>query len=118
MKNLNLILRNYLAQEAIEDAENGGPQPRNILAQLAAKGVGRVLIEGGPTLITSFMKAGLVDRLLWYRAPMVFGGDGRACLDDLDVAQIVTAPRFKLAARRQLGQDYLEIFERIEKEPV
>jgi len=103
--------------EILEDASEGWPEPASILTQLASKGLGRILIEGGPTLITSFMRAGLIDRLLWYRAPMVFGGDGRACLDGLDVAQIVTAPRFKLAERRQLGQDCLEIFERIEKEP-
>lgn len=92
------------------------PQPSQILEQLAAKGFGRVLIEGGPTLISSFLKHDLVDRLLWYRAPMVFGADGKQVIQAIGIEHIAAAPRFKLAAQAKLGQDSVEIFERKEKE--
>ena len=47
------------------------------LAALGADGVQSLLLEGGPTLATSFLAAGLVDRLLVFVAPVV-AGDGPA----------------------------------------
>ncbi len=45
------------------------------LGALAAEGVQSLLLEGGPALATSFLAAGLVDRLLVFVAPIV-AGDG------------------------------------------
>ncbi len=39
------------------------------LAALAAEGVQSILLEGGPTLATAFLEAGLVDKLLLFVAP-------------------------------------------------
>jgi len=43
------------------------------LEALGADGVQSLLLEGGPTLATSFLEAGLVDRLLVFVAPVVAG---------------------------------------------
>ena len=43
------------------------------LAALAAEGVQSLLLEGGPTIATSFLAAGLVDRLLVFVAPVIAG---------------------------------------------
>ena len=40
---------------------------------LAVEGVQSLLLEGGPTIATSFLAAGLVDRLLVFVAPVVAG---------------------------------------------
>jgi diaminohydroxyphosphoribosylaminopyrimidine deaminase/5-amino-6-(5-phosphoribosylamino)uracil reductase len=45
------------------------------LRSLAAEGVQSLLLEGGPTLATAFLEAGLVDKLLLFIAP-VETGDG------------------------------------------
>jgi diaminohydroxyphosphoribosylaminopyrimidine deaminase / 5-amino-6-(5-phosphoribosylamino)uracil reductase len=50
------------------------------LRALAADGVQTLLLEGGPTLATAFLRAGLVDRLLLFVAP-VLSGDGAAFLE-------------------------------------
>jgi diaminohydroxyphosphoribosylaminopyrimidine deaminase/5-amino-6-(5-phosphoribosylamino)uracil reductase len=52
------------------------------LAALAAEGVQSLLLEGGPTIATAFLAAGLVDRLLVFVAPVVAGG-GAAMLGEL-----------------------------------
>ena len=52
------------------------------LAALAAEGVQSLLLEGGPTLATAFLEAGLVDRLLLFVAPTL-SGDGPRFLGDL-----------------------------------
>jgi diaminohydroxyphosphoribosylaminopyrimidine deaminase/5-amino-6-(5-phosphoribosylamino)uracil reductase len=43
------------------------------LSRLAEEGVQSLLLEGGPTLATSFLAAGLVDKLLLFVAPTVSG---------------------------------------------
>ena len=42
-----------------------------------------LLLEGGPTLATSFIRAGLVDKLLLFVAPRI-AGSGPRWLGDLD----------------------------------
>jgi diaminohydroxyphosphoribosylaminopyrimidine deaminase/5-amino-6-(5-phosphoribosylamino)uracil reductase len=48
------------------------------LRLLAAEGVQSLLLEGGPTLATAFLAAGLVDKLLLFVAPVVAGAGPRA----------------------------------------
>jgi diaminohydroxyphosphoribosylaminopyrimidine deaminase/5-amino-6-(5-phosphoribosylamino)uracil reductase len=43
------------------------------LPELAAEGVRSLLLEGGPTLATAFLEAGLVDKLLLFVAPVLAG---------------------------------------------
>jgi diaminohydroxyphosphoribosylaminopyrimidine deaminase/5-amino-6-(5-phosphoribosylamino)uracil reductase len=52
------------------------------LRALAEEGVQSLLLEGGPTLATSFVAAGLVDKLMLFVAP-VLGGTGPRFLTDL-----------------------------------
>jgi 5-amino-6-(5-phosphoribosylamino)uracil reductase len=54
-----------------------GVDPRFILRDLAARGVRRLLIEGGSSVATLFLSAGLVDELQMAIAPL-FVGDDRA----------------------------------------
>jgi diaminohydroxyphosphoribosylaminopyrimidine deaminase/5-amino-6-(5-phosphoribosylamino)uracil reductase len=58
-----------------------GP-PEEELRALAAEGVQSLLLEGGPTLATAFLAEGLVDKLLFFVAP-VLGGEGPRVLGDL-----------------------------------
>jgi diaminohydroxyphosphoribosylaminopyrimidine deaminase/5-amino-6-(5-phosphoribosylamino)uracil reductase len=52
------------------------------LARLAEEGVQALLLEGGPTLATSFVRADLVDKLFLFVAPII-GGEGPRFLGGL-----------------------------------
>ena len=52
------------------------------LRALAAEGVQSLLLEGGPTIATAFLAAGLVDKLMLFVAPVV-AGDGPRYVGDL-----------------------------------
>jgi diaminohydroxyphosphoribosylaminopyrimidine deaminase / 5-amino-6-(5-phosphoribosylamino)uracil reductase len=52
------------------------------LRRLAEDGVQSLLLEGGPTLATAFLRAGLVDKLLLFMAPRLSGA-GPHFLGDL-----------------------------------
>jgi diaminohydroxyphosphoribosylaminopyrimidine deaminase/5-amino-6-(5-phosphoribosylamino)uracil reductase len=53
--------------------------PAVVLAQLYARGVRHVLLEGGPTLAAAFLRARLIDRVEWFVAPLLLG-DGPVAL--------------------------------------
>ena len=65
-----------------------------------------VLLEGGPTLAGAFLRAGVVDRILAYVAPMLLGGPVTA-VDDVGVATIAGALRWRFDAVQQIGPDLL-----------
>jgi 2,5-diamino-6-(ribosylamino)-4(3H)-pyrimidinone 5'-phosphate reductase len=46
-----------------------------LLGQLRERGVGRLMVEGGSTLVAALIEAGLVDELQLAVAPLLFGGD-------------------------------------------
>jgi riboflavin-specific deaminase-like protein len=64
---------------ALPSAE-GRLDPRDILKSLAARGLRRVLIEGGPATVARFLEARCLDRLHVVVAPIILGG-GRSSLD-------------------------------------
>lgn len=65
-----------------------------------------VLLEGGPTLAGAFLRAGVVDRILAYVAPMLLGGPVTA-VDDVGVATIAGALRWRYDGVTQIGPDLL-----------
>lgn len=70
-----------------------------------------LLVEGGARVAEAFLAAGLVDRLLLYRAPVEFGDGIPAFLRPHPSG----APEgWTLADRRQLGSDTLEVYTRVE----
>jgi riboflavin biosynthesis pyrimidine reductase len=57
-------------------APNAMPEPAWLLQRLAARGVGSLLIEGGPTINAAFLAAGAVDELYWTIGPKLVAADG------------------------------------------
>jgi len=49
-----------------------------LLSELGKRGIERLLVEGGPTVISSFLKAGLADEIVVYMSPIILGAKGRA----------------------------------------
>ncbi|HEX6129264.1 MAG TPA: RibD family protein [Candidatus Limnocylindria bacterium] len=56
-------------------APNEKPEPGWLLERLAAAGVGSLLLEGGPTLNAAFLRAGLLDEVLWTIGPRLVATD-------------------------------------------
>jgi diaminohydroxyphosphoribosylaminopyrimidine deaminase/5-amino-6-(5-phosphoribosylamino)uracil reductase len=71
------------------------------LGRLAEEGVQSLLLEGGPTLATAFIDAGLIDKLFVFVAPKL-AGSGPTLLRELD--EQVELRRFDT---RRVGQDIL-----------
>ena len=67
--------------------------PQVALAELFARDRQHVFLEGGPTLAAAFLKAGLVDEIVGYVAPMLLGA-GRSAVSDLGIDTIADARQF------------------------
>jgi diaminohydroxyphosphoribosylaminopyrimidine deaminase/5-amino-6-(5-phosphoribosylamino)uracil reductase len=63
-------------------------------------------------LAASLIKAGLLDRLEWFRAPVVLGEEGRPAVAALALSRLAAAPLFRRVAIRELGPDLWESYER------
>jgi diaminohydroxyphosphoribosylaminopyrimidine deaminase/5-amino-6-(5-phosphoribosylamino)uracil reductase len=79
-----------------------------VLATVAARGITRVLVEGGAELATSLLRQRRVDRLAWYRAPLVIGDDGRAAIAPLGTDALADVLMVEPAGGTALARDRLE----------
>jgi diaminohydroxyphosphoribosylaminopyrimidine deaminase/5-amino-6-(5-phosphoribosylamino)uracil reductase len=75
------------------------------------EGVQTLMVEGGAETARSFLGAGLVDRMMLYRAPLTVGGQGPS-LSELTADALAGSPHWRLADRRALGNDRLDVYER------
>lgn len=76
------------------------------LAELSARGVRRLFVEGGPTVASAFLAADLVDEVLVYLAPALLGGP-RLAIGDLGIANIHGITRLRVSEISHLGRDLL-----------
>ncbi len=83
-----------------------------VLRDLAGRGITRLMIEGGGSVAASFLVNGLVDRLVWFRAPKVIGGDGLPAVADLGLDRLADCPDFARLAVEDVGGDVVEVYER------
>jgi riboflavin-specific deaminase-like protein len=77
-----------------------------LLAELVASGIGSVMVEGGATLITSFFKAGLVDRLAVCVAPKILG-KGIEAIGDLGIRDLSRSLTLADATLEPYGVDLI-----------
>lgn len=88
-----------------------GPVLREVLAALAELGITRLLVEGGATLATTFLRECRVDRLYQFEAPMLIGADGVPATHGLDIVRLRDAVRWRRVEERMLGPDRLGVLE-------
>ena len=75
------------------------------LAGLGARGVNRLMVEGGAALARAFLEAGVVDEIHLFRAPGVIGQRGVTGLDERALQA------FTIREQESLGRDRLTVYE-------
>jgi diaminohydroxyphosphoribosylaminopyrimidine deaminase/5-amino-6-(5-phosphoribosylamino)uracil reductase len=82
------------------------------LAALGDAGLTRVLVEGGAQIAASLLRADLVDRIVWFHAPGVMGGDGWPAAHGFGVERLATMPRFARVRASLVDEDVMTEFRR------
>ncbi|MER5422845.1 bifunctional diaminohydroxyphosphoribosylaminopyrimidine deaminase/5-amino-6-(5-phosphoribosylamino)uracil reductase RibD [Streptosporangium roseum] len=75
-----------------------------LLAELHRRQIVGVLLEGGPTLAGSFLKEGLIDRVVGYLAPALLG-EGAPALGPAGAATIAETHRLEFEDVTPIGPD-------------
>jgi diaminohydroxyphosphoribosylaminopyrimidine deaminase/5-amino-6-(5-phosphoribosylamino)uracil reductase len=80
------------------------------LRALGERGITRLLVEGGAGLAAAFLRAGLVDRVVWVHAPLAIGGEGIPAIAKLGLSALANAPAFERLSTEAVGDDVLTSF--------
>jgi diaminohydroxyphosphoribosylaminopyrimidine deaminase/5-amino-6-(5-phosphoribosylamino)uracil reductase len=96
----------------VDEDEQGQLLLEAALQALGARGMTRVLVEGGGHIAAGLLRAGLVDRLVWFHAPKVIGGDGVPAVAGFGLETLAEAPGFALQDSRPIGEDLVESYAR------
>lgn len=88
--------------------ETGSRDLEKVLGDLYVRDIRRVFVEGGPTLASAFIAAGLVDEYLIYLAPTLIGGP-RVAITDLGIATIADQQHLTVESLDRLGDDIVII---------
>ncbi|CAN5230481.1 bifunctional diaminohydroxyphosphoribosylaminopyrimidine deaminase/5-amino-6-(5-phosphoribosylamino)uracil reductase RibD [soil metagenome] len=83
-----------------------------VLKTLAAKGISRLMVEGGAKVASSFVAADLVDEVWLFRGSKVIGEGGVPALDALPLTAITGSPVFASRGSETLENDTLTFYER------
>ncbi len=89
-----------------------GVDLRQGLHALGEAGITRLLVEGGAQIAAALLRADLVDRIAWFHAPAIMGGDGWPAVQAFGTEQLAAMPRFHRVRSLPLGQDLLSEFVR------
>ena len=88
--------------------ESGYPDPKEMLRAIGKRGITRLLVEGGATLAAVLLRAGMVDRIAWFRSGAVMGGDGIPTVEAYGVDHLSQMAQFERRSVLPLGADLLE----------
>lgn len=90
----------------VEGSVRGVLAPDVVLKALGAQGISSVLVEGGAAVYASFLRAGVVDEMQLFYAPLVIGNGIRA-FGQVETEVLEHARRFTVQAVEHIGTDVL-----------
>lgn len=82
------------------------------LRALADAGLTRVLVEGGGQVAASLLRGDHVDRIAWFHAPSIMGGDGWPAVQAFGLDKLAAMPKFTRDQAIPLGSDTLTVLKR------
>ncbi|KAG0320075.1 2,5-diamino-6-(ribosylamino)-4(3H)-pyrimidinone 5'-phosphate reductase [Dissophora globulifera] len=88
----------------LELDSNGNLSLKHLLAKLHEFSIRSLMVEGGASVITSFLKSGLVDSFVLTVAPVYVGKDGIGAVNDA-----VGTPKFVDISYHTLGRDVMMV---------
>jgi diaminohydroxyphosphoribosylaminopyrimidine deaminase/5-amino-6-(5-phosphoribosylamino)uracil reductase len=91
---------------------DGNVDLADALRELGSRGLTRLLVEAGGHLAAALLRQDLVDRLAWFRAPLLIGGDGLPAAVSFGIDKLSAAPRWRRLSAACLGTDMVEYLER------
>lgn len=108
----NGLLSQHVEGIACTADKSGRLDVRNVLEQLAAKGITRLMVEGGGQVAASLLQADCVDQIAMYSAGVALGAEGLPNIANMGISALKDAPRFDQVSVSTLGPDTLTLWKR------
>lgn len=93
----------------VRKASNGKICLEDTMQQLAINGINTAMIEAGRSINTAAFQLGLVDRIAWFKAPIIIGNDGLEAFAPMLLENIANINRAKLLLYKIFDNDILSI---------
>jgi diaminohydroxyphosphoribosylaminopyrimidine deaminase/5-amino-6-(5-phosphoribosylamino)uracil reductase len=90
----------------VQSGSDGRVELRPLMKALAQRGISSILVEGGSEVISSFLKAGLVNRMVVITAPLILG-KGIEAIGDLGTIDLERAIRPSSYKVSRIGADVI-----------
>lgn len=97
----------------VHAGRDGRPSLTHVLTALRGRRLISLLVEGGGEVAGSFLRGDVVDRLEWFRAPILLGAEGRPCVAPLELAKLDAAPKFRRVSAEPVGDDLWERYDAV-----
>jgi diaminohydroxyphosphoribosylaminopyrimidine deaminase/5-amino-6-(5-phosphoribosylamino)uracil reductase len=78
-----------------------------LLGHLGTRGIASVLVEGGATLSAALLQRRLVDKVVFFVAPKIIGGDGVSVIGPCGVETMEQVLRLQAVTGQRVGEDFL-----------
>jgi diaminohydroxyphosphoribosylaminopyrimidine deaminase/5-amino-6-(5-phosphoribosylamino)uracil reductase len=81
---------------------------KELMKALGSEGIDSILIEGGGTLNFSALEEKIVDKIIFYIAPRILGGEkSKSCIAGIGFSELKEAPNLKDISYRKIGEDLI-----------
>ncbi len=100
-------IRSKGVEVVITNEKDGKIDLKSALKALGEKNITSVMVEAGPTLLTSFLKESLFDKIYLFVASKVFGADSKSIFSELGLEDISKSPQFRIESVKKIGEDLL-----------
>lgn len=87
--------------------DDGGVHLEALLRHLGSRGITSVLVEGGAGLSAALLRRRLIDKVLFFVAPKIIGGDGISVIGSCGVETMDQAIHLRAVTGQRVGEDFL-----------
>lgn len=99
------LLERYGAEVLSLPGPGGKVAFSRLLRELGKRGIKSVMVEGGAEVAAAALQAGVVDKVFFFYAPKLLGGDGKGMIGSLGITRVARAIKVHKIEVKRLGED-------------
>ncbi len=91
----------------IDQEKNGRVDVSSLIKKLGDMEITSVLVEGGSEIAASFLKDGIVDKVVFFYAPKIIGSEGISMVGKLNISEVKDALSIEKIRVKTIGEEFI-----------
>lgn len=91
----------------VDQEKNGRVDVLNLVKKLGESEITSVLVEGGSETAASFLKNGIVDKIVFFYVPKIIGSEGVSMVGKLNISEVKDALSIKKIRVKTIGEEFI-----------